>query len=96
MLGDPDYTELAAAFGKALRRLRRASDLTQEKLAFEAGLQRNYISMLELGQNQPTITTLFKIAGVLRVTPEELIGQVRKELNSGSLAQRLAKSELNG
>jgi transcriptional regulator with XRE-family HTH domain len=81
MLGDPDYSELASAFGRTLRRLRRGADLTQEQMAFEANLQRNYISMLELGRNQPTITTLFKLARVLNLTPEEMIVSVKSELN---------------
>ena len=83
MLGDPDYSELAIAFGRTLRRLRRSADLTQETLAFEANLQRNYISMLELGRNQPTITTIFKLACVLNITPEEMISSVKSQFEAG-------------
>ena len=40
---------LEKAFGSALRELRNQRALSQEALAFEAELARNYISQLELG-----------------------------------------------
>lgn len=79
MLGKPDTDDLAVAFGRVLRRYRLSAGLSQEKLALEAGLQRNYISLLELGQNQPTITTLFKLAVVLAIEPEQIVEAVRME-----------------
>lgn len=84
MLGKPDTDDLAVAFGRVLRRYRLSAGLSQEKLALEAGLQRNYISLLELGQNQPTITTLFKLAVVLSIEPEQLIQAVRIEMGTPS------------
>lgn len=84
MLGKLDTDDLAVAFGRVLRRYRLSAGLSQEKLALEAGLQRNYISLLELGQNQPTITTLFKLAVVLSIEPEQLIQAVRVENESAS------------
>ncbi|MES2585823.1 MAG: helix-turn-helix transcriptional regulator [Pseudomonadota bacterium] len=69
------------AFGMVLRKARKAKGLSQEKLAFEADLQRNYISLLELGANQPTITTIFKVAKALRTKPHLLIALV-EELTS--------------
>ena len=79
MLGKPDTDDLAVAFGRVLRQYRLSAGLSQEKLALEAGLQRNYISLLELGQNQPTITTLFKLAVVLAIEPEQIVEAVRME-----------------
>jgi transcriptional regulator with XRE-family HTH domain len=79
MLGKPDTDDLAVAFGRVLRQYRLSAGLSQEKLALEAGLQRNYISLLELGQNQPTITTLFKLAVVLDIEPEQIVEAVRIE-----------------
>lgn len=67
------------AFGIVLRRMRNARGLSQEKLAFEAELQRNYISLMELGTNQPTITTIFKLAKALKIKPHELISEVEDE-----------------
>ena len=50
---------VAVAFGRVLRELRQERGLSQEALALEADLQRNYISLIERGVNQPTITTIF-------------------------------------
>ena len=55
-------------FGAALRRLRLAAGMTQEQLGLEAGVQRNFISLIELGQNQPTISTISKRQSVLVIT----------------------------
>lgn len=68
--------ELPIVFGQVLRAERNRAGLTQEKLGFAAGLERNYISMLELGQRQPTLSSLFKLAGALQMRPAELIERV--------------------
>ncbi|MGX2951265.1 helix-turn-helix domain-containing protein [Ursidibacter sp. B-7004-1] len=74
--------KLAIAFGIAVRRLRKERNLSQENLGFEADLQRIYISKLELGQQQPSITTIFKIANGLGCSASELISQTEKELSN--------------
>ncbi len=66
-------------FGKALRSLRGEKRMSQEALAFEAGLQRNYISLMERGLNQPTITTIFRLALALGVRPSVLVERVEVE-----------------
>jgi transcriptional regulator with XRE-family HTH domain len=70
---------LADNFGTVLRRVRKQALLSQEQLGFEAGLERNFISMLELGQRQPTLTTIEKISVALKMTASELIAQVEAE-----------------
>lgn len=79
MLGIPKKS-VDIAFGIVLRRARKARGLSQEKLAFDADLQRNYISLMELGTNQPTITTIFKLANALKVRPHELLTQTEEEV----------------
>lgn len=49
--------------------------MTQEQLGLESGVQRNFISLIELGQNQPTITTVFKLAQALGCAPSELVAK---------------------
>lgn len=65
--------DLAIAFGKVIRELRLNAGLTQEQLGLEAGLRRTFVSLLELGQQQPSLTTLFKIAHALGVQPSEIV-----------------------
>jgi len=79
MLGK-QKTPVDVVFGFVLRRVRKEANLSQEALALEADLQRNYISLIELGTNQPTITTIFKLAKALKIKPNELIGLVDQEM----------------
>lgn len=72
-------TQPGAAFGRVLRALRTERGVSQESLAFEAGLQRNYVSLIERGINQPTITTVFKLAHALNVTPARLVALTEQE-----------------
>lgn len=61
--------------GVALRRLWKARGLSQEQLGLESGVQRNFISLIELGQNQPTISTLSKLARALGIKASELVAE---------------------
>lgn len=70
-----------AAFGQILRMHRLAAGLSQEQLGLESGVQRNFISLIETGQNQPTITTIFKLAGALDVKPSKLVAMAEKLAN---------------
>ena len=74
-------TDITTAFGKTLRRLRIAKKLTQEELGLEAGLRRTFISSLELGQKQPSLETIQKLAAVLDLSLSKLFQQVEKDLN---------------
>ena len=68
------------AFGVVLRELRKNRGLTQEKLGFEADLRRTFVSLLELGEQQPTLTTIFKLAAALKISPSKLIELVEEQL----------------
>jgi transcriptional regulator with XRE-family HTH domain len=71
----------SAAFGVVLRELRQERNLSQEALALEADLQRNYISLIERGINQPTITTIFKLAVALGIKPSEIVTRVEERVD---------------
>jgi transcriptional regulator with XRE-family HTH domain len=51
--------------GSNIRRLRLAAGLTQAELAERMGVDRGYVSGLELGQRNPTIVTLWHTAQAL-------------------------------
>ena len=66
------------ALGVALRKHRKAAGMSQEALALESGVQRNFISLIETGQNQPTITTIFRLAQALEIRPSKLVADAEK------------------
>ena len=72
------------AFGLVLRDLRKERGLSQEALALEAGIQRNYVSLIERGINQPTITIIFKLAAALEIKPSHIVELVKKECHKPS------------
>lgn len=76
--------EITEAFGKAIRQKRKEQKLTQEQLGFEADIQRIYVSKLELGQQQPSLTTIFKLANGLNYSASSLIKDVEDILNEAS------------
>jgi transcriptional regulator with XRE-family HTH domain len=53
--------------GENIRRYRREKGLSQAELANRMGVDRGYISGLELGQRNPTIITLWHAAQALGV-----------------------------
>ncbi len=66
----------ATAFGQVLRTLRKEAGLSQEQLSFEAGIERNFVSLIERGVNQPTLRVIFKLAHALDTSPSKLLGLV--------------------
>ncbi len=62
-----------------LRALRLERGLSQEALALEAGIQRNYVSLIERGINQPTITIIFKLASALEMKPSQVVELVEAD-----------------
>jgi transcriptional regulator with XRE-family HTH domain len=54
--------------------------LTQEELGLEADLRRTYISILELGQQTPSLQTIFKLAEPLQKKPSEILMLVEHKM----------------
>lgn len=55
------------------RRIRVRRGLSQEQLAFDSDVDRSYISRLERGLENPTITMLERIATTLGVSVSKLL-----------------------
>ena len=61
---------------ESLRRLRKAHGLTQQKLAQEAGVSLIVVTKVEQGfTKDPAMSSLVKIADVMGVSIDELIGR---------------------
>lgn len=73
--------DLPKAFGLALKNLRTHAGISQDALAKDCKLDRTFISLLERGERQPTITTIYKVAEALEVTVQQLIAQVDSQMS---------------
>lgn len=69
---------LVEALGKEVAERRLELGFTQQDLARFSGLDRPYISLLEVGRKQPTLSVLFLLALGLGLTLEELAGRVER------------------
>lgn len=68
------------AFGEVLKEARTARGMSQDALAFASELDRTYISLLERGLRQPSLTTIFTLAAALGTTAEDLVARVREKM----------------
>jgi transcriptional regulator with XRE-family HTH domain len=68
------------AFGEVLRDYRTKTGISQEALALKADLDRTYISLLERGLRQPTLKTLFRLAGVLEIAPSTIVARISSKI----------------
>jgi len=63
-----------ARFGAALATAREAADVSQEALAWDTGLHRTAISLLERGLREPRLETLVVLGRALGISPGEMLG----------------------
>lgn len=63
------------ALGGAIRRLRLSRNISQEKLALLAEVDRSYVGRVERGDNNVAVLTLARLASALDVS----IAQLMKE-----------------
>ncbi|GAB3723486.1 hypothetical protein GCM10027594_04440 [Hymenobacter agri] len=71
-------------FGLVIKQMRKELGLSQEALADEAKLDRTFISQLETGSKQPSLTTIFRLASALRIEASDLLRRVEADLATDS------------
>ena len=71
-IGPSNRMKLRRTVARNLRRLRQKRGLSQEDLADRAGLNRNYVGMIEREENAPTVDALEQIAKALDINAVEL------------------------
>jgi transcriptional regulator with XRE-family HTH domain len=62
--------------GRNIRRIRVANGIAQERLAFDAGVDRSYLGGMERGEENPTVDVLDRIAATLAVSLQELFAEL--------------------
>lgn len=65
--------DIRARLGKNVRRLREAKGWSQEAYADEAGIHRTYVSDIERGARNPTVSVVEKLAKPLGVSAGALL-----------------------
>jgi len=63
---------------QALRYFRMKSGMSQEMLSELAGLDRSFISLIECGKRTPSLATIEKISGVLKVNTWEILKMIEE------------------
>ncbi len=61
------------ALGEAIRRVRLSKDISQEKLALLAEVDRSYVGRVERGDNNVAILTLARLASALDISIAKLM-----------------------
>ncbi len=83
----------ARAFGEHIRVLRRAAGLSQEALAYRAGITKNQVQLIEAGRgsarekgpiSNPRMKTLFGLAEALGIAPVDLLAATSGSATSES------------
>jgi transcriptional regulator with XRE-family HTH domain len=64
--------KLRQIVARNLRILRKQKGLSQEELAFQAGINRNYVGQIEREEKSPTVDMIEKLAATLDVDPSTL------------------------
>lgn len=85
--------KVCSAIGKNLKALRIAAEKSQETLAFEAMVDRTYISQIERGVGNPSVMTLASICYALGITLSDLFEPVKVALEPSTNVRRVNNAQ---
>ncbi len=74
--------DLREVFATNLRRIRNAKGLSQDDLAYDAGISRSYLSQLEKGGFYASLKIIEKLASTLDVEPAEFLRRPKRAGNT--------------
>ena len=74
--------DLKTAFALTIKEIRKEKKLSQDNVANRCFCQTVIIGRLETAQREPKISTIFKIANALEVSPDYLVKKVEEKLKS--------------
>ena len=67
------HKHILEKFGDKMQKARKGKGVTQEELAAKLSMHRTYIGLIERGERNPTIRTLYKISKALGVQASDLL-----------------------
>lgn len=73
-------TKVDKAFGQAVKKYRLKHELSQEDLAFRAGVHRTYISQIERGLKSPTLKIIWVLSKALDTSMHELLHETEAKI----------------
>jgi transcriptional regulator with XRE-family HTH domain len=87
---------LRIQFGRKLRRLRLARDITQERLAEAVGISVTFLGLIERGVNAPSFETIEQIVKALKIPVSELFcfeakGRVDKSVDRARASRKRSR-----
>ena len=74
------------AAGVVIRSLRLERHMTQEMLSGFAGIARTHLTMIENGQKQASLETLWRLAEALGLRPSQLVAKIETEIKENETA----------
>jgi CheY-like chemotaxis protein len=81
--------DLKILLGVAIKKQRTSLSISQEELAYRAGLHRTYVSDLERGVRNPSMDSIEKLARALRLSVSTLFEQASKDNETKQMAEIL-------
>jgi transcriptional regulator with XRE-family HTH domain len=73
-MGKPiTHKHILVKFGERMQKVRKSKKISQEELAEMLSMHRTYIGLIERGQRNPTIRTLYKISKALQVKSSDIL-----------------------
>ncbi len=79
--------KLVAAFAATLSEQREQAQLTQEELAERADVSARFISFLETGRRQPSLSALHALSQGLDIRMRDLLAEVERHYDVASKGQ---------
>ena len=67
------HKHILQKFGQKLKATRQKKGISQEELAGKLNMHRTYIGMIERGERNPTIRTLYKISKALEIKSSQIL-----------------------
>ncbi|EDM30585.1 DNA-binding protein [Roseovarius sp. TM1035] len=87
---DRQNDSLIAAFAVTLYEERQKAGLTQEELAERADVSARFISFLETGRRQPSLSTLHALSKGLRISMQDLVAEIERNHDTDSVGPKAA------
>ncbi len=79
---DKSKSKILTSFGHLIKQRRMKLGISQEELGFRSNLDRTYISGLERGVRNPSLTALVSLAAGMGISVSELLDNLELEANN--------------